>query len=119
MAIPRRASSGRTTSFSARPILPILYFAAWDQVPTNKVIGALWPNDNDGQAFSKIFTALAEKKGYKVVDPGRFDLPTGNYNAQISAFKAGKRRDRLRSAAAAGISLPSPAPPRSRISGRR
>jgi branched-chain amino acid transport system substrate-binding protein len=65
------------------------YFAAWDQVPTNKVIGALWPNDNDGQAFSKIFTALAEKKGYKVVDPGRFDLPTGNYNAQISAFKAG------------------------------
>jgi branched-chain amino acid transport system substrate-binding protein len=57
-------------------------------VPTNKVIGALWPNDNDGQAFSKIFTALAEKKGYKVVDPGRFDLPTGNYNAQISAFKA-------------------------------
>ena len=65
------------------------YFAAWDQVPTNKAIGALWPNDNDGQAFSKIFTALAEKKGYKVVDPGRFDLPTGNYNAQISAFKAG------------------------------
>jgi branched-chain amino acid transport system substrate-binding protein len=65
------------------------YFAAWDQVPTDKTIGALWPNDNDGQAFSKIFTALAEKKGYKVVDPGRFDLPTGNYNAQISAFKAG------------------------------
>jgi branched-chain amino acid transport system substrate-binding protein len=64
------------------------YFASWEQVPTNKVIGALWPNDNDGQAFSKIFTALAEKKGYKVVDPGRFDLPTGNYNAQISAFKA-------------------------------
>ncbi len=23
------------------------------------------------------------------MDPGRFDLPTGNYNAQISAFKAG------------------------------
>jgi branched-chain amino acid transport system substrate-binding protein len=65
------------------------YFAAWEQVPTNKVIGALWPNDNDGQAFSKIFTALAVKKGYKVVDPGRFDLPTGNYNAQIAAFKAG------------------------------
>jgi len=64
------------------------YFASWDQVGTNKVIGALWPNDNDGQAFSKIFTALAEKKGYKVVDPGRFDLPLGNYNAQISAFKS-------------------------------
>jgi len=64
------------------------YFASWEQVPTNKVIGALWPNDNDGQAFSKIFTELAAKKGYKVVDPGRFDLPAGNYNAQIAAFKA-------------------------------
>ncbi len=64
------------------------YFAAWDQLPTNKVIGALWPNDNDGQAFSKIFTAVAGKKGYKVVDPGRIDLPAGNYNAQIAAFKA-------------------------------
>lgn len=55
---------------------------------TNKIIGALWPNDNDGQAFSKIFTELAGKKGYKVIDPGRFDLPAGNYNAQIAAFKA-------------------------------
>ena len=24
------------------------YYDAWDQVPTNKVVGALWPNDNDG-----------------------------------------------------------------------
>ncbi len=64
------------------------YFASWDQVPTNKVIGALWPNDNDGQAFSKIFTAVAAAKGYKIVDPGRIDLPAGNYNAQIAAFKS-------------------------------
>lgn len=64
------------------------YFAAWDKVATNKVIAALWPNDNDGQAFSKIFTATAGARGYKVIDPGRFDLPAGNYNAQIAAFKA-------------------------------
>ena len=64
------------------------FFSSWDQVATNKTIGALWPNDNDGQAFSKIFTDFAAKKGYKVVDPGRFDLPAGNYNAQIAAFKA-------------------------------
>jgi branched-chain amino acid transport system substrate-binding protein len=42
------------------------YFASWEQVPTNKVIGALWPNDNDGQAFSKIFTELAETKDTKL-----------------------------------------------------
>jgi len=64
------------------------YFASWEQVPTNKVIGALWPNDNDGQAFSKIFTALAAQRGYKIIDPGRIDLPAGNYNAQIAAFKS-------------------------------
>jgi len=63
------------------------YFSSWDQVATNKVVGALWPNDNDGQAFSRIFTDLAAKKGYKIVDPGRFDLPSGNYSAQIAAFK--------------------------------
>ena len=73
--------------FSAIP-LAAAYYAAWDAVPTNKVIGALWPNDNDGQAFSKIFTGMAKDKGYKIVDPGRFDLPSGNYNAQIAAFKA-------------------------------
>jgi branched-chain amino acid transport system substrate-binding protein len=64
------------------------YFATWDKIATNKVIAALWPNDNDGQAFSKIFTATAAARGYKVIDPGRFDLPAGNYNAQIAAFKA-------------------------------
>ncbi|HME83465.1 MAG TPA: ABC transporter substrate-binding protein [Roseiarcus sp.] len=63
------------------------YYDSWDQVPTNKVVGALWPNDNDGQAFSKIFTGMAAKRGYKIVDPGRFDLPSGNYSAQIAAFK--------------------------------
>ena len=64
------------------------YYDAWDQVPTNKVVGALWPNDNDGQAFSKIFTGMAAKRGYQIVDPGRFDLPSGNYSAQIAAFKS-------------------------------
>ena len=89
------------------------YFSSWDQAPTNKVVGALWPNDNDGQAFSKIFTAMAGKLGYKVVDPGRFDLPSGNYSRRSppSSRRASKssraccRRPSLRR---------SPAPRRSR-----
>ena len=64
------------------------YYDSWDRLATNKVVGALWPNDNDGLAFSKIFTAVAEKRGYRIVDPGRFDLPSGNYAAQIAAFKS-------------------------------
>ncbi|HXZ15792.1 MAG TPA: ABC transporter substrate-binding protein [Roseiarcus sp.] len=64
------------------------YYDSWDQVPSNKVVGALWPNDSDGQAFSDIFKSKAAKRGYKIVDPGRFDLPSGNYSAQIAAFKS-------------------------------
>ncbi len=60
----------------------------WNRLPTNKVIGGLWPNDGDGIAQSKAFPGIFEKAGYKSVDPGRFDMPASNYNAQISAFKA-------------------------------
>ena len=63
------------------------YYDAWDQVPTNKVLGALWPNDNDGRAFSRSSPAC-RKSGFKIVDPGRFDLPANNFSAQIAAFKA-------------------------------
>lgn len=59
----------------------------WDQVPTNKVVGALWPNGDDGHAYARTYPPLLEKAGYKLVDPGRFDLPS-NYSAQIAAFKA-------------------------------
>ena len=31
---------------------------------------------------------MAAKRGYKIIDPGRFDLPSGNYTAQIAAFKS-------------------------------
>lgn len=54
-------------------------------------IGGLWPNDGDGIAQSDPNTGMPpafEKAGFKVVDPGRFDMPASNYNAQIGAFKA-------------------------------
>jgi branched-chain amino acid transport system substrate-binding protein len=60
----------------------------WNRLPTNKIIGALWPNDGDGIAQSHGFPPLFEKAGYKVVDPGRFDMPASSYNAQIAAFKS-------------------------------
>ena len=60
--------------------------AAWRHLPSNKTIGALWANGADGQAFAKICPPIFDKEGFKLVDPGRFDLPS-NYIAQISAFK--------------------------------
>lgn len=59
----------------------------WDRLGTNKIVGGLWPNDGDGLAQSAGFPKLMEKGGFKVIDPGRFDMPASNYNAQIAAFK--------------------------------
>jgi branched-chain amino acid transport system substrate-binding protein len=63
-----------------------VFDATWKQVPTNKVIGALWASDPDGLAFAGQ-TAELKKRGYTVVDPGRFNEPTDDFTAQITAFK--------------------------------
>lgn len=63
----------------------------WDAVPTNKVVGALWPNDPDGNAWGDPnlgFPPVMAKKGYELVDTGRFQSMTDDFSAQISAFKA-------------------------------
>jgi branched-chain amino acid transport system substrate-binding protein len=63
----------------------------WASVSTNKVVGALWPNDSDGLAWSDAklgFPPALASAGYKVVDPGRYQNLTDNFSAQISAFKS-------------------------------
>lgn len=60
----------------------------WNRLATNKTVGGLWPNDGDGIAQSRDFPPFFQSKGYKTIDPGRFDMPASNYNAQISKFKA-------------------------------
>jgi branched-chain amino acid transport system substrate-binding protein len=60
--------------------------STWKQVPTNKVVGALWANDPDGLAFASQADEI-KKRGYTIVDPGRFNEPTDDFTAQITAFK--------------------------------
>ncbi len=63
----------------------------FNRIKTDKKLGGLWPNDGDGIAQSnpaRGFPAAFKKAGYSVVDPGRFDMPASNYNAQIAAFKS-------------------------------
>jgi branched-chain amino acid transport system substrate-binding protein len=63
----------------------------WDEVPTNKVVGALWPNDGDGNAWGdpkQGFPPALKKAGYKVVDPGRYQNQTDDFSSQISKFKS-------------------------------
>ncbi|WP_108258414.1 ABC transporter substrate-binding protein [Mangrovicoccus ximenensis] len=58
------------------------------QIASNKMVGALWPNDGDGIAFAESYPPLFEKLGYGLSDPGRFDMPLSSYAAAVSQFKA-------------------------------
>jgi branched-chain amino acid transport system substrate-binding protein len=65
----------------------------WAEVPTNKVVGALWPNDGDGNAWGdpkQGFPPALEEAGYTVVDPGRYQNQTDDFSSQISKFKSAK-----------------------------
>jgi branched-chain amino acid transport system substrate-binding protein len=63
----------------------------WDQTETNKVVGALWPNDPDGNAWGSAdvgFPPALKEQGYTLVDTGRYQVMSDDFSAQISAFKA-------------------------------
>ena len=66
------------------------YLPSWDEVPTNKKVGVLWPNDADGNAIRMGLGPLLEKGGYKVIDPGAFPDGLNDFSAQINKFKAEK-----------------------------
>jgi len=69
-----------------------VYTDMWSRVSTNKVVGALWPNDPDGNAFAdpKVgFPPAIQPQGYSVVDPGRYQDLATDYSAQIARYKAG------------------------------
>ncbi|MBN3785996.1 ABC transporter substrate-binding protein [Burkholderia sp. Ac-20353] len=69
------------------------FTSMWAQIPTSKVVGALWPNDSDGNIWGdaqKGFPPILARKGFTLVDKGRFHLPSDNFSAYIADFK---RRD--------------------------
>jgi branched-chain amino acid transport system substrate-binding protein len=69
-----------------------VYADMWDQVPTNKIAGALWPNDPDGLAWGDPttgFTPAVAQRGYQIVDPGNYPNGTQDFSAQIQAFRTG------------------------------
>jgi branched-chain amino acid transport system substrate-binding protein len=67
-----------------------VFLNMWNQLDTNKVVGGLFPNDGDGNAWGDpvngvppAFTAA----GYTTIDPGRYQNLTDDFTAQITAFK--------------------------------
>jgi branched-chain amino acid transport system substrate-binding protein len=67
------------------------FLALWKSAPTNKVVGGLFPNDADGNAWgdAKIgFPPALAQAGFKLVDPGRYQPVNNDFTSQISAFKS-------------------------------
>jgi branched-chain amino acid transport system substrate-binding protein len=63
----------------------------WSQISTNKVIAGLFPNDSDGNAWGDAkngFPAYFKPKGYRIVDPGRYQNQTDDFSTQIGRYKA-------------------------------
>lgn len=63
----------------------------WSQVPTNKVVGGMWPNDGDGLAWSSPevgFPPILTKGGYTVIDAGRYQNLKDDFSAEIGQFKS-------------------------------
>ena len=68
-----------------------VYLDLWKTLPTNKVVGALWPNDPDGIAFADAthgFPPALEKAGFKLVDAGRYQNLKDDFSAEIASFKS-------------------------------
>ena len=64
----------------------------WTSVKTNKVVGGLFPNDGDGNAWGDPelgFPKPLAKMGFTLIDPGRYQNLTQDFSAQIAAFKKG------------------------------
>lgn len=62
-------------------------FDLWGQVPTNKKVGTLWPNNVDGNAYRDYYGDLIAEKGYTLVDGGPYNEPNEDFTQQISLFK--------------------------------
>jgi branched-chain amino acid transport system substrate-binding protein len=70
-----------------------VFLDMWSQLPTNKMVGALYPNDADGNAWGDKkfgFPPPLRAAGYTLIDPGRYPQPNYDFSSQIAAFKDAK-----------------------------
>ena len=69
-------------------VLPI-YEDIWKQAaPGDTNLGALFPNDGDGEAWAGAVPPFAEAEGYTVNNPGAFPNGTTDFSAQIASLKS-------------------------------
>ena len=59
----------------------------WDNIPNNKVVGALWENSADGDNFANALPGLFTSLGLTLSDPGQYTVGTEDYSTIINQFK--------------------------------
>ncbi|MCL5734292.1 MAG: ABC transporter substrate-binding protein [Actinobacteria bacterium] len=64
-------------------------FDMWTQVPTNKVVGVVWPNDVDGNNYRANWPKPLANAGYKTIDGGSFQDGLEDFTDIITKFKEG------------------------------
>ena len=67
-----------------------VFLNMWNQLDTNKMVGGLFPNDGDGNAWGDPNVGVPpafKAAGYTTIDPGRYQNLTDDFSAQINAFK--------------------------------
>lgn len=70
-----------------------VFTAMWDQLDTNKSVGALYPNDGDGNAWGDPnvgFPPVLAERGYDLTDTGRYQNLADDFSSQINAFRQAK-----------------------------
>lgn len=66
------------------------YINLWEQIPTNKKVGMLFPNDSDGNVWGHPemgFPPVLKERGFELVDLGRYQSPSDDFSAYINEFK--------------------------------
>ncbi|WP_047221692.1 ABC transporter substrate-binding protein [Protofrankia coriariae] len=67
-----------------------VYRNMWGQLPTNKKVGALWPDDSDGRTFADGtigFPPAIAAAGYTLVKPPVFPTGMSDFGPQLNVFK--------------------------------
>lgn len=65
-----------------------LYISTWNNdVPSNKRVAVLCPNDADGSAARNHLVPELSKAGFDMIDPGGYQDGTTDFSAQISMYK--------------------------------
>lgn len=67
-----------------------VFTGLWSKAATDKMVGSLWPNDSDGNAWGDAkmgFPPVLAHKGFRLSDKGRYQSPADDFSAYIAEFK--------------------------------